>query len=91
MTEIQWLVEIMLHHKLPSQVRELFIARIGEVEARLINEKPRPIINVPMLPTQAPSTQRLLEDHVAPIRNPIPTEIVTSQGNGTMIKGPRKF
>lgn len=49
MTEIQWLVQLMLDHKLPGPVKEKFIARIGEVEAAL-STKPRPMITQPNSP-----------------------------------------
>lgn len=35
MTEIQWLVDMMLHEKLSASARTKFLARIGEVESKL--------------------------------------------------------
>lgn len=64
MTEIQWLVEIMLNHKLPAPVKDRFIARIGEVESNLSKQSipvRAPIIH-PGMPIQAASTQRILDE-----------------------------
>lgn len=96
MTEIAWLVQFMLDHKLPIKAKDAIIARIGEVESRM--SKPQ-IMQYPgnllSSTAQAPSTQRLLEQQVVvaptPTRIPVQTEIVTSTGNGTMTKGPKKW
>lgn len=107
-SEIQWLVEMMMSHKLPVPVKDRFIARIGEVEKNLTSA-PRTVSNNPpqgmfsytttTTPVQAPSTQRLLDEHplVVPMRAPTPPaaidketgRAIVSTGNGT--KGPRKF
>lgn len=102
MSEIAWLVKLMTEHKLSAQVKATILARIGEVEAALSKN-----INIavpPMAPrhigtVQAPSTQRILdemasEQAVAPVLPPrviIPQEIVTSKGNGTSTRGPKKW
>lgn len=81
-------------------MKDLFIERIGEVEANLS----KPQVRMPSNPVsgpyyQAPSTQRLLNEMAsegmpaspAPII-PVPKRIVGGEvntGNGT--KGPRKF
>ena len=74
MTEIQWLVDIMLNHKLPGPVKDKFIARIGEVESQLSilgssngRTSSFGLENVGSIPTprstaQAPSTQRILDE-----------------------------
>lgn len=94
MTEIQWLCDVLLNFKLPGPVKDKFIARIGEVESKLSpTNYVRPVVS----PTQAPSTQRLLEDPLPVIRAPTPPapidketgRAMVSTGNGT--KGPRKF
>lgn len=62
MTEIQWLVDIMLNNKLSEPVKQKFIARIGEVEAKLTPAKPS-VYQGPIHPTaqsQSPSTQAAL-------------------------------
>jgi hypothetical protein len=81
MSEIQWLVDMMLHCKLSADVREKFLARIGEVEGKL--NRTQPMINTassfpsvmpqPSFGMQAPSTQRLLEQQplAAPMMPPI--------------------
>lgn len=90
MTEIQFLISIMLEHKLPEPVKQKFITRIGEVEALLS----RPGL-VPKTIVQAPSTQRLLEQEAIvqhASKASVASRIVGGEvntGNGT--KGPRKF
>lgn len=96
MTELQWLIKMLTQHKLPGALKDLFIERIGEVEAQLSRPAtkfdPRDI----RAPIQAASTQRILDGmnavapHVEP-RITVPQEIVTSKGNGTSTRGPRKF
>ena len=91
MTELQWLIKILTQQKLSTAMKDLFIERIGEVEANLIPKAhgTRPMINSM---AQAASTQRILDE---PISTPIipPTQRIiggeVSTGNGT--KGPRKF
>lgn len=102
MTEIQWLVDIMMNFKLPSPVKDRFIARIGEVEALLSRPGIRTTTPVSIQQNvQAPSTQRILDDMLSPTvqqhqatvinRNITPSEVITSKGNGTSTKGPRKW
>lgn len=72
MTEIQWLVDVMLNHKLPEPVKQKFIARIGEVEATLIPRSSNGrtssfgLENGGSNPSrgtiQAPSTQKILDE-----------------------------
>lgn len=59
MTELQWLIKLLTQHKLSPSLKDLFIERIGEVEASLHKQVPRPLQPITM---QAPSTQRLLEE-----------------------------
>lgn len=59
MTEIQWLVDIMLNNKLSEPVKQKFIARIGEVEAKLSPIPTRIVTPQPMM-NQSPSTQAAL-------------------------------
>lgn len=99
MTEIQWLCDILLNYKMPKEVKDKFISRIGEVEAQLSKPQimvPRP--NSIGVPIQAPSTQRLMDEQpfIPPVIKPSPSEIdretgkpMISTGNGT--KGPRKW
>lgn len=67
-TDIKWLVDILLNYKLPEPVKELFIARIGQIEESLSKSQFAPrgsagsnIIQAPTL-MQAPSTQRILDE-----------------------------
>lgn len=64
MTELQWLIKMLTQQKLPSGLKDLFIERIGEVEAQLSTPKPRYIASGSgiTIPIQAPSTQRILNE-----------------------------
>lgn len=73
MTEIQWLVDLMLNHKLPGPVKDRFIARIGEVEAQLTPRSSNGrtssfgLENGGSIPSrgtnvQSPSTQKILDE-----------------------------
>lgn len=42
MSEIQWIINLMMKHKLPEAVKNLCIERIGEVEARISIETNKP-------------------------------------------------
>lgn len=59
MTELQWLIKMLTKYKLPSALKDLFIERIGEVEAFL--SRPAQPKVFPIQTGQAPSTQRLLD------------------------------
>jgi hypothetical protein len=103
MTEIQWLCDILLNHKLAGPVKDRFIARIGEVEAKLNmptnHASVKPSFNGSFSqPVQSPSTQKILDEiemgppqPAAQPRMIIPQEVITSKGNGTNTRGPRKF
>jgi hypothetical protein len=60
MTELQWLIQMLTKQKLSSSLKDLFIERIGEVEANLV-----PKAHVRM-PSQTSSTQRLIEEQAYP-------------------------
>jgi hypothetical protein len=60
MTELQFLIKILTQQKLSSALKDIFIERIGEVEASL--SRPAPQIPRPTITGQAPSTQRLLDE-----------------------------
>ena len=97
MTEIQWLVDVLLHQKMPQKIRDIFIARIGEVELTLARQQPPRITPLVAQTAQAPSTQRLLEHQEVPqVVKPTPGTIDKETGrvniptgNGT--SGPRKW
>ena len=68
-TELSFLIDLLLHHKLPSKTKEAISGRIKEVEASLATQptqvQPRfaqpPIPRTQVDPTaQAPSTQAIL-------------------------------
>lgn len=104
-TEIQFLIDLLLNQKLSPAVRQLCVARIGEVEqlygaTRNAPKTVQPIsFDAGAAPPiqQAPSTLALLEKHAqeaAPAPRIIPPQqrIVggeVSTGAGT--RGPRKF
>lgn len=70
MTELQWLIKMLTQHKLPASLKDLFIERIGEVEALLS----KPTTRYPSAvnqPVQAPSTQKLLEEMTMQTGQPI--------------------
>lgn len=103
MTELQWLIKMLTQHKLPGPVKDLFIERIGEVEASY-SKAPKPIYQEPRVygsTMQAPSTQKILDAQQVLVetgsntqqraRIIVPQEVTTSVGNGTSTRGPRKF
>jgi len=107
MTEIQFLISIILEHKLPEAVKVKLIARIGEVEALL--QKPghqsavTPKPNPPVL-FQVASTQKILNEMAmevpAPVivqRAPTPPAPIDKETGRPIVStgkgtfGPRKF
>ena len=69
MTELRFLIHLLLEHKLPTETKKLIADRISQVETNL-NAGPRSVQFTPgtiatyqrPLPTaQAPSTQRILD------------------------------
>lgn len=102
-TDIKWLVDILLNYKLPEPVKELFIARIGQIEESLHQQPAKPIIQLqPPIMMQAPSTQRILDEiaNEIPVVKAKPVQIpavidketgraIINTGKGT--SGPRKF
>jgi hypothetical protein len=82
MTEIQFILDLVMNHKLPVAVKEKLLARIGEVEQRFsvqpILAPTRVVtstINSPA-PIAIPPEQRM-------------SSVMVDTGVGT--KGPRKF
>lgn len=66
MTEIKWLIEMLMNNKLSPQVKDKFIARIGEVEEYLSQVRPQQQAfqrSLPPTPNQqSPSTQKILDE-----------------------------
>jgi hypothetical protein len=62
MTELKWLVDMLLNNRLSPKVKSKFIARIGDVEASLFNSPPlkRPPLS-PLANLQVPSMQAIVE------------------------------
>jgi len=60
MTELQWLIKMLTKQKLSAGMKDLFIERIGEVEASLV--KVPAVMPRPPIGTQAPSMQRAIEE-----------------------------
>lgn len=115
MTELSFLLELLLNHRLTKPTKDLLQARIKEVESNL-NSNPIPL-QVNKIPTtiqpikpnpnaQAPSTQAILDKEAGltpqplpkeenlPIATPrvvTPVELTRNMGNGSTLRGPRKF
>jgi hypothetical protein len=77
MTELQFLIKILTQHKLSSSLKDLFIERIGEVEASL--SRPALPRVLPIQTGQAPSTQRLLDQMALDTGAPVPVIAQTVQ------------
>lgn len=96
MSELSFLIELLLNHKLPKAVKTLVADRIKEIEG---GPKRAPVSHAPGLPAhligQAPSTMAALAEAppVAVMQAPpVSKRIVGGEvdtGNGT--RGPRKF
>ena len=103
MTEIQWLCSLLLECKLPKDVKDRFIARIGEVEKNLANQPQ--MASRPIQPLIMPPSSRMPDpaqdlNQSPPVARPQirsqPIEIDKSTGramvnNGDGTRGPRKF
>lgn len=100
-TEIQWLCSVLLECKLPKDVKDKFIARIGEVEKALSESRPQ--ASRPIQPLIMPaSTRTPPPDFDVNVPPPMPqvrnqaAEVDKSTGrvmvnNGDGTRGPRKF
>lgn len=94
-SEIQFLLGLVLNHKLTGEVKKICLERIGKIEESLraapAHQRPQPVV-------QAPSMQRLLEDPPMPVASPIQNlmlpqgakEIVTFQSPTGTTRGPSK-
>jgi len=72
-TELQWLIKMLTKEKLSANLKDLFIERIGEVEACL--SRPTPQRPLPIQTGQAPSTQRLLDEMAQQTGSSVPNMI----------------
>ena len=74
MTELSFLLELLLNHKLPKSTREAVAARIKEVEGGLVGKAPALFIppyataapSRPPRSEQSPSTQAILAEKFSP-------------------------
>lgn len=78
MTELSFLLELLLNHKLPKPTKEAITHRIKEVEARFVQTPQQSLLPVPgpqaIRPprgAQSASTQRILDEMAAEGSNPI--------------------
>lgn len=100
MTEIAFLLDLVLNHKMSKDAKERCIKRIAEVEARLT---PQPYARPAIVTAQAPSTQALLDAQAAALSNVAQTPAVAAAlqsraeaiANAGKVEpgktGPRKF
>lgn len=84
-SEIQFLLKILLEHKISPEVKKMFLARIGEVEQSL-RAKPQGTIQAagayphPMnMIAQSPSTVAAMMKHAEPIAMALPEPLVNTQ------------
>ena len=100
MSEIQFIIHLMMKYDLPEEVKVVCLERIGEVEGKLTAiPAMNPYHNVaPPKPPGSPYplSQAQIADSIAPTSVamvPInqPDQIITGGGNGTSIRGPNKF
>lgn len=62
-SELSFLLDLLLNHKLPKPTKDLIAKRIGEVEANLSTVPIRPAAQVHSGPPQAASTLALMAKH----------------------------
>lgn len=92
MTEIAFLLKLMTDHKLPKSAKDLIIERVMEVES-LMNSRGPVFLPNPVMPSvRGPSIGEIqVQAPPMPTRKVVTQEVVTSTGNGTTVRGPRKF
>lgn len=88
MTELSFLIELLLNHDLPKETKALIASRIKDVEANLVQ---RPVgqapawVPPPNTPPQAASTLALMAKHgeLSPQMVPTPTVVAPQQAAAT--------
>ena len=65
-SEIQFLLSLVLNHKLQPQTKKICLERIGQIEESLRSPQ-QPQRPVPQIQAQAPSMQRLIDQMPQPI------------------------
>lgn len=90
MTELQFLLELLLKHKLSKETKQLVADRIGEVELKL---RGNPGIAMARSMEQAPSTIAAMAAQAAPVAlPPAAARLVGGEvNNGDGTRGKRKF
>jgi len=83
LTELSWLVQLLLNDLLPKELKELVAHRIQEVEARytkptIVVPPSRPIEYNPTT-YQSPSTQAILDKDINPIQQVVAPTVIASQ------------
>ena len=65
MTELSFLIDLLLNHDLPAKTKHVIAERIKEVESNLVAKPIQQQIqyHVPNMPAQAPSTLALMAKH----------------------------
>lgn len=78
MTELQFLIDLLLNHKLSPTTKKLVAERVSFVEEQMRPNKPTvPHRTMPNIPVQAPSTQAIL-DREAGLDVPSPTNMMVA-------------
>jgi hypothetical protein len=100
-SEIQFLLNLVLNHKISTEVKKICLERIGQIEQNL-RTTPRPSQFTPTTIAQAPSTQAILDSMAPPpaANVMIPSSardketglvnVVTSNSPGGSTRGPSK-
>jgi len=89
MTEIQWLLNLMLNYELSPDVKKLCLERIGEVESKL-NAAPATPAPVRVVQNAAPVASAM----PSPIASPATASMIANLGEvstGTNLRGPNKL
>lgn len=96
-TELQFLLDLLLNHKLPKGTKKLLTDRIGEVENQIIPQ-PTVLRAAPTVSSRMPPPEPIIPPQAfVPNAMPLPKAEVDKEtgramvptGNGT--RGPRKF
>jgi hypothetical protein len=87
MTELQWLIKMLTKHKLSPSLKNLFIERIGEVEASLSNNRgPARPMPIPPIGQQAASTQKIIDAMVYPTDGTIPQVVAQTPATAAALE-----
>lgn len=100
MTELSWLVDLLLNHKLSKPVRDHVANRIRDIEAATPKAAPQVVRHAVVPGQQAPSTiANMNGEGSAKAISHIPTMTISAENRiiggeistGAGIRGPRKF